>query len=969
MKKNRVQFILKIALFLVLLGCIYTGGSLLILLDGNGYATEKEKKEDTPYYASEMFEGHMNDWFDECVNYLRDELHAKTSESESDQEEEPTVDQEDVVATFLDYDKLKLVESEESKDAVEEMQRDSSKAVEKTVESADSTEVDKVDGEDLKDVKIDESKSKESSTVVTMDDLENQNSTVFLNILNGNDVGEEQYIFYNRFKNYILDKSGHPETEFLKISGSDYYAIMEKYASHDGVATLPDRYHKYGTIDFNLDDERYYVGSNDQEVEYDMYSMLFDCPNSKCYYNPSSGNVVAYDEYNNYFYIMTSYADFDLSFRDADRGLDFYIPLNYLDFSSKEAFDQSVITTPFVTVEDVVYYEAAQERIESAENDEENLAYTHWFLNDYPYEITLLEEEENVYSGGAGYGSAQAGGITVTYDGTTHQLDEHTKQLLKEGQLQLNLETVKLLDQFTNVKSVSFTLPTSYALNEQTYTQYAYFASKHKEEFVLYASILLVLLFVFLVLIIRMEPAELRPMDRHYLLTKCVVVGVGFAMLLLAIYCFAVLLNMGNVSMDESSALFGVCLVGCLMVGIGYSLCLGLLLSVERTIRTKNFIKYLWLATAWKWVVVKPVRFLVTTVTDFWEHGALALKSLVFVGGFALYNCLMAALIIALGLYEGSAVFFFFFLICLGIVDVFVLIKVFSHMKGIETVVEGAKEITGGNLSYKVDLEQMSGANKELAIAINDIGRGLDAAVEQSTRDERLKAELITNVSHDIKTPLTSIINYVDLIKREGVTEEPIKGYVGVLEQKSARLKQLIEDLVEASKASTGNIELECTNLNMTELVNQTIGEFEDKFKEKELELISDISDDSCVVYADGRRCFRVIENLFQNVYKYAMPHTRVYLDLNVDSNAVTFVLKNISEAPLTKDLSELTQRFVRGEESRTTEGSGLGLSIAKSLTELQGGTFGVSMDGDLFKVMLTFPSKTPVDAGGFETE
>lgn len=961
MKKNGVQFILKIALFLVLLGCIYTGGSLLILLDGDGYATEKEKKEDTPYYASEMFEGQMNGWFDECVNYLQEELHAKTKEDTANEE---TVADEDVVATILDYEKVKLAESEESEKADE--------TTEKSVQTTDSAKHDTTNSESGA---IDEKQCLEAANIVTMDDLEDQNSTVFLNIINGSDPGEDQYIFYNRFKNYILDKSGHPETEFLKISGSDYYGIMEKYATHDGVATLPDRYHKYGTIDFRLDEE-YYIGSKDQEVEYDMYSLLFDCPNSKCYYNPSSGNVVAYDEYSNYFYILTSYADFDLSFRDADRGLDFYIPLAYLDFSSKEAFDQSIITTPFVTVEDVVYYEAAQERIANSENDEENMAYAHWVLNDYSYDITLLGDDgDNIYTGGTSYygsGSAESDGITIIYDGQTHKLDDHTIKMLKDKELKLDLEVVKQLDQFINLKSLSVTLPTSYAMNEQTYKQYAYFASKHKEEFILYASVLLIMFVLLLLFIIRMEPAELRARDQHYLLTKLLVVGACFAVLFVAFYLFVMLLNFGKVSMNESQGLVGVCLIGCLLVGIGYSLGMGLLLSVERTLRTRTFTKYLWVISAWKFVVVKPVRFLSKTVVDFWEHGALALKSLVFVGGFALYNCLMTALIIVLGLYEGIAFFFFFFLICLGVVDIFVLIKVFSHMKGIDLVVEGAKEITGGNLSYKIDLDQMSGSNKALASAINDIGHGLDAAVEQSTRDERLKAELITNVSHDIKTPLTSIINYVDLIKREDVTEEPIKGYVDVLEQKSARLKQLIEDLVEASKASTGNIELECVNLNMTELVNQTIGEFEDKFKEKELELISNISDESCVIYADGRRCFRVVENLFQNVYKYAMPHTRVYLDLGVEAENVTFVLKNISEAPLTKDLSELTQRFVRGEESRTTEGSGLGLSIAKSLTELQEGTFDVAMDGDLFKVMLTFPAKTPVgvdDSKEQETE
>ena len=273
----------------------------------------------------------------------------------------------------------------------------------------------------------------------------------------------------------------------------------------------------------------------------------------------------------------------------------------------------------------------------------------------------------------------------------------------------------------------------------------------------------------------------------------------------------------------------------------------------------------------------------------------------------------------------------------------------------LEEIVQGIMELANGNVRHQIDTSSMTGEKKQLASQINRISEGLEKAIDKSIRDERLKAELITNVSHDIKTPLTSIINYVDLIKREHIDTEPLKGYVEVLDQKSKRLKQLTEDLVEASKASTGNIELTPINLNMEELINQTIGEFEDRFMQKNLQVVTEFEEADYVIFADGRRCFRVFENLFQNIFKYSMPNTRVYVTLNRQDGRYVLCLRNISENPLKKDVSELTNRFVRGDEARSSEGSGLGLSIAKSLTELMGGTFEIALDGDLFKVSVSF--------------
>ena len=233
---------------------------------------------------------------------------------------------------------------------------------------------------------------------------------------------------------------------------------------------------------------------------------------------------------------------------------------------------------------------------------------------------------------------------------------------------------------------------------------------------------------------------------------------------------------------------------------------------------------------------------------------------------------------------------------------------------------------------------------------------------------QRMKAEykragieakrMLSNISHDIKTPLTSIINYVDLLKRENPEDPKIRGYLEVLENKAQRLKVLTEDVVEASKASTGNIALEMTDLNFIELVHQVIGEFEEKFEERNLTMVVHFDEEEAIICADGRRLWRVLENVFGNVSKYAMENTRVYVDVKVDRPNVQLSLKNISAQPLNISAEELTERFIRGDVSRNTEGSGLGLSIAKDLVQLQGGEFKLYLDGDLFKVTIEFKMK-----------
>lgn len=260
-----------------------------------------------------------------------------------------------------------------------------------------------------------------------------------------------------------------------------------------------------------------------------------------------------------------------------------------------------------------------------------------------------------------------------------------------------------------------------------------------------------------------------------------------------------------------------------------------------------------------------------------------------------------------------------------------------------------------GNTDIQLKKEDVCKEMQNIAEEINDIAGGLSNAIEEKLKSERLKTELITNVSHDIKTPLTSIINYVDLLKKEKTDGEKAEEYLNILDNKSQRLKKLTEDLVEASKASAGAIKLNMEKLNVRELIKQVSGEFEDKFKAHQLEEIISFPENDIYIMADSRYMYRILENMYSNISKYAMEGTRVYTDITEKDNNVYIQIKNVSKQKLNISADELMQRFVRGEASRNTEGSGLGLSIARSLTELQQGTFNIYLDGDLFKVTIQF--------------
>ena len=439
------------------------------------------------------------------------------------------------------------------------------------------------------------------------------------------------------------------------------------------------------------------------------------------------------------------------------------------------------------------------------------------------------------------------------------------------------------------------------------------------------------------------EEIHLNGFDRWYTeIAAGAVIGIWLAGTIISGTLIA------NSSLGYSHAVVTV-IVTCLICGtytmawflIGY-------LSLVRRIKAGTLWKNSLIRTVLKWIG-KCSGKLADFARAFSRNTAEKIKVLLVGGAFLFLQFLIIGCV-----FSGAGVF----LLALMAVDVAVMIFAIRKADGQDRIMDGLKKISDGELQYKIKTDTLTGKQKVMAEYINNIGGGLDAAVENSLKKERMQTELITNVSHDLKTPLTSIINYVDLMKRENPTDPKIQEYLRILDEKSQRLKVLTEDVVEASKASTGNIKLEMNDIDFVEMVQQVIGEFEEKFQEKNLTMMVHFTDEPSIIYADGQRMWRVLENVFGNVVKYAMEGTRVYAEISNRNKKVTFSLKNISAQPLNISADELTERFIRGDVARNTEGSGLGLSIAKSLTELQGGEFKLYLDGDLFKVMITFVAK-----------
>jgi signal transduction histidine kinase len=354
---------------------------------------------------------------------------------------------------------------------------------------------------------------------------------------------------------------------------------------------------------------------------------------------------------------------------------------------------------------------------------------------------------------------------------------------------------------------------------------------------------------------------------------------------------------------------------------------------------------------AGKWwqntVIYYVLRFFFRTISGFFGALPLVWKTAVTAAMFLIFSAIFAGAAFNYGS--------FFFLFLLFMIDFAAFCALVGIALQLRLLQKAGTALADGNLEYKVDTTKLWLDFKTHGLNLNNIGIGMSKAVDERLRSERFKTELITNVSHDLKTPLTSIVSYIDLLKKEDIQNENALEYIDVLDRQSAKLKKLTEDLVEASKASSGTIAVNKENLDLAELVGQSVGEYAEKFAAANLEPVVGLPEEEATVSADGRLLWRVLDNLLQNTVKYALPGTRIYVDLKKSYGKAVLTLKNISREPLNIPADELMERFIRGDSSRSTEGSGLGLSIAKSLTEQMGGTLNLYLDGDLFKVVLIF--------------
>lgn len=369
----------------------------------------------------------------------------------------------------------------------------------------------------------------------------------------------------------------------------------------------------------------------------------------------------------------------------------------------------------------------------------------------------------------------------------------------------------------------------------------------------------------------------------------------------------------------------------------------------------------------WLTIIVAIFYFLVRIIIDNYNERTLFSNNITiriwnYLSDVMKRGSIIRTLLIMTSLYIVIGLFLFFMSVVLYIWPIGVLagliltivyiVLLIKNLVYLDKIMVGAKAGAEGKLNYKID-EKGRGHLRELAHDINNIKEGLKKSVENEMKSENMKTELITNVSHDLKTPLTSIINYIDLLKRENIEPESARDYVSILDKKSQRLKVLIEDLFEASKAASGAMELNITKIDVGQLLKQALGENDERFIESKLEVKLNIPNEKIFINGDGKRLYRVFENLISNIVKYSLTNTRVYIDMFKENDEVTIVMKNISAYELSFDTNEITNRFKRGDDSRSTEGSGLGLAIAKSIIELHNGSFKIEVDGDLFKSII----------------
>ena len=397
-----------------------------------------------------------------------------------------------------------------------------------------------------------------------------------------------------------------------------------------------------------------------------------------------------------------------------------------------------------------------------------------------------------------------------------------------------------------------------------------------------------------------------------------------------------------------SMLMMGVLLYGMCILGTLY------LMDLTVRIRTKTFVTNILTVNLLMWAY-KKFHVIIKRLLK-WGNTIIANFPLIW-KGILIYTILNLGVIIVLLFDDFPSRFI---LLVLANIVLFPLFTSVCLM--IKKLEEGSQKLRDGDLEHKISTSYMAYEFKNIAVNMNTMAEGMEKAVQEKMKSEHLKTELISNVSHDIKTPLTSIINYVDLIGKEPTENEKIHEYSAILAKQSERLKKLMEDLLHASKVTTGNVDVQLAPCDMNVLLTQVLGEYEDKFTELHLTCVTKQTEEPAMIMADSRHIWRVFDNLFNNICKYAQEYTRVYLTVEQNKQQVEVVFKNISKYELNVSEEELMERFVRGDSSRHSEGNGLGLSIAKSLAEVQGGTLKLSIDGDLFKVILQFPTQIKTD-------
>lgn len=436
------------------------------------------------------------------------------------------------------------------------------------------------------------------------------------------------------------------------------------------------------------------------------------------------------------------------------------------------------------------------------------------------------------------------------------------------------------------------------------------------------------------------EGVHLLPVDRIWLDVSIVVVGLAVAACLGGLYQIYFTVFEGWFSNLALAYTLGAALAACFALLLAFWLT-----SAAKRLKRHEFFKHTFVYAFFSWIF-RTVRRMLDAGPLFFKWGFLFF-------GYLFITCwLIVGFAVTINHYSnvGGTFLFLLFLALNALVLAWILRKA-SALKAILT---GARKIKSGDLAYRI--EPTGGAPfADIAGTINNIAEGLNAAVENRVRAERMKTELVTNVSHDLKTPLTSIITYIDLLKAEGPGSENAARYIDVLDAKARRLKDLTDDLFEAAKAASGSIVPSIVRLDITELLAQGLGELEDRIAQSGLDFRVSLPSEKLIVRADGKLLWRVLQNLLSNVFKYAMPNSRVYVSAARAGSVVRVEMKNISACELNIPAEELTERFTRGDESRASEGSGLGLAIAKSLTELQGGVFRIEIDGDLFKAAVEF--------------